>query len=110
MSNNKNSNLIAMASSIVRRNSTISEELQNSDLHPLLKKIYANRGVTKLKQIKYSLNDLLDYSLLKDIDVASQIIADAIIQQKRILIIGDFDADGATSCAVMIRSDRKSVV
>ena len=104
MSNNKNSNHTTMASSIVRRNSTISEELQNSDLHPLLKKVYANRGVTKLKQIKYSLNDLLDYSLLKDIDVASQIIADAIIQQKRILIIGDFDADGATSCAVMIRS------
>ena len=104
MSNNKNSNLTAMASSIVRRNLTISEELQDSDLHPLLKKVYANRGVTKLKQIQYSLNDLLDYSLLKDIDVASQIIADAIIQQKRILIIGDFDADGATSCAVMIRS------
>jgi len=104
MSNNKNSNLTAMASSIVRRSSPISEELQNSDLHPLLKKVYANRGVTKLKQIKYSLNDLLDYSLLQDIDVASQIIADAIIQQKRILIIGDFDADGATSCAVMIRS------
>lgn len=94
------------ASSIVRRDMAISQELKDSELHPLLKKIYANRGVSSLKQVSYSLNNLLDYSLLKDIDTASQIIADAIIQQKRILVIGDFDADGATSCAVMIRSLR----
>jgi len=56
-------------STIVRRESGISDELKNSGLHPLLKKIYANRGVTKLKQIDYSLKDLLDYSLLKDIEL-----------------------------------------
>lgn len=94
----------SMRSSIVRRDIEISEELKNSDLHPLLKKVYANRGVSTLKQVRYSLSNLLDYSLLKDIDTASQIISDAVIQQKRILVIGDFDADGATSCAVMIRS------
>lgn len=89
---------------IVRRNAEISEELKNSPLHPLLKKIYANRGVTQLKQIEYTLKDLIDYALLKDIDVASNIVADAIMQQKNILVVGDFDADGATSCAVMLRS------
>jgi len=95
---------VSMTSSIVRRNTEISKALNDSDLHPLLKKIYANRGVTTLKQVTYSLNDLLDYSLLKDIDIASEIIANAIMQQKNILIVGDFDADGATSSAVMIRS------
>jgi len=90
--------------SIIRRNEDVSEELQNSDLHPLLKKIYSNRGITKLKQVQYSLTGLIDYSLLKDIDIASGIVADAIVQQKNILVVGDFDADGATSCAVMIRS------
>ncbi|MBN4063753.1 single-stranded-DNA-specific exonuclease RecJ [Cardiobacterium sp. AH-315-I02] len=93
-----------MSSSIVRRNVAVSEELQSSELHPLLKKIYANRGVTSLKQVDYSLKDLLDYSLLKDIELAAEIVSDAIIQQKRILIVGDFDADGATSCALMMRT------
>ena len=92
--------------SIIRRDETISDEIRNSDLHPLLKKIYANRGITRLKQINYDLKELVDYSLLKDIDIASEIVAQAIIQQKQILVVGDFDADGATSCAVMIRSLR----
>lgn len=89
---------------IVRRNAVISEELKNSQLHPLLKRIYANRGITQLKQVEYTLKDLIDYALLKDIDVASNIVADVIMQQKNILVVGDFDADGATSCAVMLRS------
>jgi single-stranded-DNA-specific exonuclease len=104
MSISKAINHMSAHSSIVRRNSPVSEELQNSELHPLLKKIFANRGVTKLKQIKYSLNDLIDYSLLKGIGTASEIVSEAIIQQKTILVVGDFDADGATSCAVMLRS------
>jgi single-stranded-DNA-specific exonuclease len=94
------------SSSIVRRDADISGELEASDLHPLLKKIYANRGVTSLKQVDYSLAGLLDFSLLKDIDVASEIVSGAVIDNKRIIVIGDFDADGATSCAVMIRSLR----
>ena len=92
------------SSLIVRRKAEISEELSNSELHPLLKKIYANRGVTELKQVKYTLANLIDFSLLKDIEKASAIVAEAIMQQKTIMVVGDFDADGATSCAVMLRS------
>ncbi|MCW8852265.1 MAG: single-stranded-DNA-specific exonuclease RecJ [Gammaproteobacteria bacterium] len=94
------------SSSIVRRDADISGELDASDLHPLLKKIYANRGVTSLKQVDYSLAGLLDFSLLKDIDIAAEIVSAAVIESKRIVVVGDFDADGATSCAVMIRSLR----
>jgi len=50
------------SSSIKRRDTPVSEELKNSNLHPLLKKIYANRGVTKLKQVDYSLKKLIDFS------------------------------------------------
>ena len=92
------------SSSIVRRNAEVSDELQASQLHPLLKKIYANRGITRLEQINYSLKSLLDYSSLKSIDLASEIVSKAIMQQKKIVIIGDFDADGATSCALMMRA------
>ncbi len=93
-----------VCSSIVRREKTVSDELNNSNLHPLLKKIYANRGVTTLNQVDYSLQDLIDFSLLKDIDVAAEIVSQAIIENKRLVVVGDFDADGATSCAVMMRS------
>jgi single-stranded-DNA-specific exonuclease len=100
----KQSSLDQVESSIVRRDSAVSDELQKSSLHPLLKKIYANRGVISLKQIDYSLKDLLDYSLLKDIALAAEIVSDAILQQKTVLVVGDFDADGATSCALMMRT------
>ena len=100
----KKSDMDHSESTIFRRDVEVSPELQSSNLHPLLKKIYANRGITRLNQITYNLKDLVDFALLKDIDVASDIIAQAIVQQKRILIVGDFDVDGATSCAVMIRS------
>ncbi len=92
------------SSSIARRGEVVSEEIQNSDLHPLLKKVYANRGVTKLKQVSHKLQGLIDYSLLKDIEIAADIVSQAIINNKRIIIVGDFDADGATACAVMMRS------
>jgi single-stranded-DNA-specific exonuclease len=100
----KNLKKASIDSSIIRRHSEISEDLQNSNLSPLLKKIYANRGVTQLKQVSYNLSDLTDYSLLKGIGIASDIVSQAIIEQQRILVVGDFDADGATSCAVMLRS------
>ena len=91
------------SSSIIRRDETISPELETSDLHPLLKKIYANRGVDKLEQVDYSLARLIDFSLLKDIDIASAVVADIIEKGGKMIIVGDFDADGATSCAVMMR-------
>jgi len=93
----------SMATSIVRRDKDISDELLGSKLHPLLKKVYANRGVQHLEQVEYSLKHLLDYSLLKDIEKGADIVADAVRQGNRLLVVGDFDADGATSCAVMIR-------
>ncbi|MDT8282169.1 MAG: single-stranded-DNA-specific exonuclease RecJ [Gammaproteobacteria bacterium] len=95
---------IKQVSAIARRGEMVSEEIQNSDLHPLLKKIYANRGVTRLKQVSHKLQDLIDFSLLKDIEIAADIVSQAIINDRRIVIVGDFDADGATACAVMTQS------
>jgi len=94
---------VTARSSIIRRDEIISPELERSNLHPLLKKIYANRGVDKLEQVDYSLDRLIDFSLLKDIDKASAAVADVIENGDKLIIVGDFDADGATSCAVMMR-------
>jgi len=94
---------VTARSSIIHLDETISTELERSNLHPLLKKIYANRGVDKLEQVDYSLARLIDFSLLKDIDRASAAVADIIEKSGNLIVVGDFDADGATSCAVMMR-------
>jgi single-stranded-DNA-specific exonuclease len=89
---------------IVRRQLDVSEQLQNSGLPVLLQRIYANRNITQPDELDYSVDKLLDYRKLKDCEKAASIIADTIIADKTILIVGDYDADGATSTAVMLRA------
>ena len=89
---------------IHRRNLGVSDELQKATLHPLLKRIYANRHINCLAQVDYSLDRLINYKQLKGIDTAANIVADAIIDNQRILIVGDYDADGATSTALVVRA------
>ncbi|MDH5473428.1 MAG: single-stranded-DNA-specific exonuclease RecJ [Gammaproteobacteria bacterium] len=90
--------------SIYRHQSAISEDIAQSNLHPVLKRIYSNRGVSNLNQVDYSLEHLLPLDQLKGLDDAVSILKDAVIQNKKILIVGDFDADGATSTAVCYRA------
>lgn len=76
------------------------------DLHPVLRQIYLNRGVTHSDQLDRSLKNLPTYQTLSGIDVAVGLIKGAIQSNKKIMIVADFDADGATSCAVAIRGLR----
>ncbi len=69
---------------------------------PLLSRIYATRGVEDTRQLSRELKGILPPDQMKGIDTASQLLADAIAQGKRILIVGDFDADGATSCTLAV--------
>ena len=73
-----------------------------SDLHPVIKQIYASRGVKASDELDNRASTLLDFRLFKDIDKASDILLGALHAQSRILIVGDFDADGATSTAVLM--------
>jgi len=75
---------------------------QFSDYHPVLQRVYTARGVQSTDDLRYELNALHPYHTLKNIDKAVICLADAVKQQKRILIVGDFDTDGATSCAVAV--------
>lgn len=77
-----------------------------SHLHPVLQKIYSNRGIVGDAELEHGLDRLLPYQSLMGIEQAIHHLADALDQQKRILIVGDFDADGATSTAVAIRALR----
>ena len=75
---------------------------QLDGLPELLQRIYASRGISDKSQLDNSFNALLPYQQLKDISKAVARLALALENQQRILIVGDFDADGATSTAVAV--------
>lgn len=71
-------------------------------LPPLLQRIYAARDIVHLEQLDNDLNQLLPYHDLLNIDKATDYLVMMLQQQSRVLIIGDFDADGATSAALLV--------
>lgn len=75
-----------------------------SAIHPLLARIYAARKVQSLKEADRALQNLLPFSDLLGIDRAVDVLSEALQEQKRILIVGDFDADGATSTTLAVRA------
>lgn len=75
-------------------------------LSPLLQRIYATRGIQSETELNKQLNALLPFETLKDIDKAALRLAQALQLQQRILVIGDFDTDGATSSALAVSALR----
>lgn len=70
------------------------------DMPPLLNRLYAARGVSSAQELNKSLARLIPFQRLKGIEAAVELLVTAIDQRQRILIVGDFDADGATASAV----------
>ena len=75
-------------------------------LSPLLSRLYVGRGVVSKDEVDHSLKNLLPPDLLKGMGDAVELLTGLIRQQARILIIGDFDADGATSSVLMVHGLR----
>ncbi len=69
----------------------------------LLSRIYSARGVCSQSELDKSLKVLLPYHALKDIDKACERLFEALSQQQKVMIIGDYDVDGATSTALMVK-------
>lgn len=76
----------------------------SADLHPVLDRIYRSRNVASLDDLDYTLTQLQNFNLLSGMPSAVRLLEAALRQQQRILIIGDFDADGATSSALAVRA------
>ncbi len=74
------------------------------NLHPVLRRVYAARGLTSSEDLALGLDRLLPVSTLEGLDVASDVLLGHLDAGRRVLILGDFDADGATSSALMVRS------
>lgn len=82
----------------------VLDEVTLSDvIHPVLKRVYAARNIRSSDDLDYSLAYLLPYDTLTGINEAVLLLQEAIVNKSRILIVADFDADGATSCALAIR-------
>ena len=71
-------------------------------IHPVIKQIYAARGVKDPIELDNRASTLLSFTLFKDMDKASSLLAEALQLQSNVLIVGDFDADGATSTSVLM--------
>ncbi len=91
---------------ILRRKSQPFPGQPPTDLHPLLARLLAARGVTRPEELEHGLGQLLPYQQLKGIDAATALLEQALRERWRLLIVGDFDADGATSTAVALRALR----
>jgi single-stranded-DNA-specific exonuclease len=72
------------------------------DLPPLLTRLYAARGVNSLADLDKRLKALLPYTLFKGMPEAVAVLVEALHDQKPILVVGDFDADGATASSVAV--------
>lgn len=87
-------------------NPDYEKQLQESGIHTLLARLWAARGVATSEQTRLSWADLINPSELNQADKAAAILADAIAAGKKLLIIADYDCDGATACAVALRGLR----
>jgi single-stranded-DNA-specific exonuclease len=92
-----------VARRIVRREAMSAGELP-PELHPVLARIYRARQVADAAQLDRSLERLLPPTLLKGMDAAVALLEEALTADRRILIVADYDADGATSCALLVRA------
>ncbi len=92
-----------MRKKIVRKTLNISDSLLAHHFHPILTRVYGNRGVQSAKELELELKNLLPYQTLYQMDLAVDRLVRAIKNQEKILILGDYDVDGATSTALMLR-------
>ncbi|MFT4711732.1 MAG: single-stranded-DNA-specific exonuclease [Candidatus Azotimanducaceae bacterium] len=83
---------------LVRRSANHALKLDN----PLLARLFANRGITDPAEIDFSLKNLLSPDSMKGLSTAADVLASTVVGGRKIMIVGDFDADGATSTALMV--------
>jgi single-stranded-DNA-specific exonuclease len=88
--------------SIRRRRAAALPQSLSMSLHPVLRRVYAARGIESDAGLALELKHLLVPDALKGIEAAVTILREAIGAGRRIVIAGDYDADGATGCAVAV--------
>lgn len=83
-----------------------AQQLTDTGMPALLARIYAARGIASSSQLETGLSHLLPFTQLKNAQQMACLLADAIAAKRKLLIVADYDADGATACAVALRGLR----
>lgn len=78
-------------------------QLEQGGVHPLLARLFAARGITSAVELDDSLAKLIPPSELLGVQAAACLLADALAARRRIVVVADYDCDGATACAVALR-------
>lgn len=91
---------------ITRRSVPASHELLAQEFPSVAARIFASRGIRQPSELTHTLDRLPQFDSLRGIDAAVNLLADVIVAGQRIMVIGDFDADGATSTALTVRALR----
>lgn len=91
---------------IVRRPVPAAIELP-TDLHPVLRRVYAARGVSSAGELELGLKNLLPVSSLDGVDAGVELLLGHLERGSQVLVVGDYDADGATSTALIVRQLRR---
>ncbi len=103
-------NAEADPSALPRRRAVVRREVPADrlpdSLAPVVRRVYAARGVTEPAAVDYRLARLHDATALGGIERAVELLARALADDRRILVVADYDADGATGCAVAVRGLR----
>ncbi|WP_322407354.1 single-stranded-DNA-specific exonuclease RecJ [Idiomarina sp. PL1-037] len=86
----------------IRRYQVVDDDFLPQQMPPLLRQIYARRGVRHADKLSLKASGLLHFSSLRDIGKAVELLQNALKNQEKVCICGDFDADGATSSALMV--------
>ena len=94
-----------MIATQIRRRPPVGACDFTADVHPVLRRVYAARGLNKSADLDLSLDRLLPVGSLEGVEAAAQLLT-AHRVAGRVLVIGDFDADGATSTALVVRALR----
>jgi len=92
------------------RNRHVDQKLEQALLgqgfNPILARVYAARELQSAEDTKLSLDDLLRPDSLAGIEAAVDLLFDSIMRNDKLLVVADYDCDGATACAVAIRGLR----
>ena len=81
-------------------------QLVADGIPPFIARIYAARGISRSEQLAPELSRLIPLNQLRNVDTMAALLADAVTARKKLLIVADYDADGATACAVGLRALR----
>ncbi|MGB0720915.1 MAG: single-stranded-DNA-specific exonuclease RecJ [Gammaproteobacteria bacterium] len=91
---------------IVRRQAQCDGAALPAALHPVLRRLYVNRGVADATRVDYRLGRLAAADRLEGTDLAARILERGLRDGASIVVVGDFDADGATSTALALHALR----